>query len=134
MGNVVVTCSKSGKLSKRLYKYYLSRVLKDYVKNEEFLLIIDAWSGQVNTEMNDAIFSNDEDLPTCTLKVIPGKCTSTCQPLDVYRQVKILIKKMQQNAVLNHEKREIYSQEDQIKIHSIILHQLGADVFNPITE
>lgn len=129
--NVYVTSSKSGKLTTKLYKDYLVDVLKPYVKDNQFLFVCDSWTGQTNMDMYDQIFVDDNNLPTCTVKVIPGKCTSMCQPLDVYfyRQVKLLIKRIQSNVVLFKEKREINSREDCIKVHSIILHQLGAAVF-----
>lgn len=38
--NVVVTFSKSGKLSKGHVKYWIEKCLKPFVKNEEFLLLI----------------------------------------------------------------------------------------------
>ena len=53
------------------------------------------WGGQTSLEMYDEIFINDDDLPTCQIKIIPPKCTPLCQPCDVYfyRQVKNFIKK-----------------------------------------
>lgn len=133
-GNVYVTCSKSGKLTTKLYKDYLTNVLRPHVQDNEFLFVIDSWTGQTNTDMYDQVFIDENNLPTCTVKVIPGKCTSKCQPLDVYfyRQVKLLIKRMQNNVILIKEKREINSREDCIKMHSIILHQLSADAFKPM--
>lgn len=41
--NVVVTSSKSGKLTTQLYCSFLSSVMLPYVKKEKFLLIIDSW-------------------------------------------------------------------------------------------
>lgn len=73
LGNVHVICSKSGKLTTRLYMEYLTSVLKPCVEDNPFLLVIDSWTGQ-----------DDGDMPTCSVKVIPGKCTSMCQPLDIY--------------------------------------------------
>lgn len=130
-GNVFVTCSKSGKLNKSLYRNYLTEILVPYVKDEEFLLVIDSWTGQKNLEMYDEIFTDANQLPTCTVKVIPGKCTGQCQPLDVYfyRQVKVFIKRFQNNTVLYENDREINSREDCIKIHSLIVHQLSSHIF-----
>lgn len=130
-GNVVVTCSKSGKLTKELYKNYLETTLKPYVKDNNFLLIIDSWGGQTDASLHDEIFGNDDGDATCTLKVIPGKCTPFCQPCDVYfyRQVKNLIKRLQNAPNLLREQREIASREDAIKIHSIVQHQLSAPCF-----
>lgn len=132
--NVVVTCSKSGKLSTELYKEYLRNILQPYAEDNEILLAIDSWSGQVNPEIYDEVFYNNENEPTCTVKVIPGKCTSTCQPLDVYfyRQVKILLKRIQNNSFLSDQNMEINSRHDNIKMHSLIGHQLSAPAFEPM--
>ncbi|XP_077279989.1 uncharacterized protein LOC143907229 [Temnothorax americanus] len=129
-GNVVVTCSKSGKLTKDLYKKYLETTLKPYVTDNNFLLIIDSWGGQTDAPLHDEVFGNDGKA-TCTLKVIPGKCTPFCQPCDVYfyRQVKNLIKRLQNASALIKEQREIASREDVIKIHSLVHHQLSAPSF-----
>lgn len=136
LGNVQVTCSKSGKLTTRLYQEYLEGVLKPYVNQNPFLLVIDSWTRQTNMDMCDEMFVDEDNMPTCSVKVIPGKCTSMCQPLDVYfyRQVKLLIKKMQSNVVLIKEQREINSREDCIKIHSLVHHQLGAKLFKPMIQ
>lgn len=44
--NIVVTCSKSGKLTKDLYGQFLESILVPYVKQNKFLLIIDSWGGK----------------------------------------------------------------------------------------
>ncbi|KYM98426.1 hypothetical protein ALC62_10866 [Cyphomyrmex costatus] len=118
--NVVVTCSKSGKLTKELYKQFLQNILVPYVNKNKFMLIIDSWEGQTDPSLHDKIFENDSGEATCTLKFIPPKCTPLCQPCDVYfyRQVKILIKKLQNAPTLIKNQREIASREDAIKIHS----------------
>jgi hypothetical protein len=43
--NVSVVCSKSGKLTTGLFTKFLENVLKPYVKNNKFLLLIDSWGG-----------------------------------------------------------------------------------------
>lgn len=100
--NVIITCSKSGKLTTGLYTDFLNSCLKPSVKNEKFLLLIDSWGGQTKPEIYDEIFQDDNKLPTCTIKVIRPKCTSIVQPCDVYfyRQVKIFIKHLQNAAYL----------------------------------
>ncbi|XP_036139694.1 uncharacterized protein LOC118644689 [Monomorium pharaonis] len=130
--NVVVTSSKSGKLTTNLYKHFLTTIIKSYVKQEKFLLLVDSWGGQTKPEIYDEIFLNDEHLPTCTVKFIPPKCTPLVQPCDVYfyRQVKNFIKKLQNCAYLIEQKREINSREDCIKIHSIVHHQLSSPIFS----
>lgn len=46
--NVVVVCSKSGKLTMSLYQQYLHSVDKPYIGNQSFLFIVDSWGGQKN--------------------------------------------------------------------------------------
>jgi hypothetical protein len=42
-GDVVVTCSKSGKLTEEVFVNYLETILKPYVGDNEFLLLVDLW-------------------------------------------------------------------------------------------
>ncbi|XP_044580607.1 uncharacterized protein LOC123262454 isoform X2 [Cotesia glomerata] len=134
--NVIVTSSKSGKLTTTLYKNFLEKCLMPYVQKNKFLLIIDSWTGQVKPELYDEIFQDDKKMPTCTFKVIPPKCTPLVQPCDVYfcRQVKNFIKRLQSTAELLDKNYEIHSREDCIKIHSIIHHQLSAPIFRDMME
>jgi len=134
--NVVVTSSKSGKLTTNLYTQYLKEILLPYVKKEKFLLIIDSWSGQTNPALYDEIFLDDDNVETCTIKVVLPKCTPLCQPCDVYfyRQVKNFIKRLQNCSTLIEQNREITSREDCIKIHSIIHHQLSAPSFRNVLQ
>lgn len=129
--NVVITSSKSGKLTTALYTKILTDVIKPYVQENKFLLLIDSWGGQTNPQLYDELFQDEEGLPTCSIKVIPPKCTPLVQPCDVYfyRQVKNFIKKIQNCSYLIEQEKEITSREDCIKIHSIVHHQLSAPIF-----
>ena len=130
--NVAITFSKSGKLTRTLYKDFLQTCLKSYVGEENFLLLIDSWGGQTDQSMYDEMFQlDDEGFPKCTFKVIPPKCTPLVQPCAVYfyRQVKNLIKRLQNCSYLIEQGREINSREDCIKIHSIVHHQLSSPIF-----
>lgn len=86
------------------------------VKNNKFLFVIHSWSGQTNESMYKIIFKNSRNKSTCTVYF--------------YRQVKYFIKRVQNNVVLYYEKRDINSQDDCIKIHSLVLYQLSAPIFN----
>lgn len=132
--NVIITSSKFGKLTTHLYTQFLKNTLAPYVKQERFLLLIDPWGDQTNPALYDEIFMDDDGVGTCTIKVIPPKCTPLCQPCDVYfyRQVKNLIKRLQNCSFLIEKKREIASREDCIKIHSIVHHQSSAPIFKNI--
>ncbi|XP_048509261.1 uncharacterized protein LOC125500394 [Athalia rosae] len=129
--NVYITATKSGKLTKDTYNLFLDKVLKPYVKTEPFLFIIDSWGGQSDVSMYDGKFVDEDGMPTCSLKVIPPKCTPLCQPCDVYfyRQVKNYIRRLQNCPVLITLRREITSRRDAIKIHSLVHNQLRAPAF-----
>lgn len=129
--NVIITSSKSGKLTTALYTGFLKNCIKPYTGDETFLLLIDSWGGQTNPQLYDDVFRSKQKKPTCTIKVIPPKCTPLVQPCDVYfyRQVKNLIKKMQNCSYLIENSREINSREDCITIQSIVHHQLSSPIF-----
>lgn len=134
--NVIVTCSKSGELTKELYKEFLTHTLSPYVDKNKFLLIIDSWKCQTDITLYDDIFKDEAGRATCNIKVVPSKCTVICQPCDVYfyRQVKNFIKRLQNASVLLKQKREITTREDIIKIHSLLLHQLRAPIFTSMIQ
>jgi hypothetical protein len=92
---------------------------------------VDSWGGQADATIYDDSFGKQSREVTCTVKVIPSKCTPFCQPCDVYfyRQMKIFIKKVQHASDLLKEQREITSRVDAFKIHAIVHHQLSAPVF-----
>lgn len=129
--NIVVTCSKSGKLTKEIYKHFLHTTIKPYVTNNNFLLIIDSCGGQVGTTIYDEMFHKEGEEVTYSIKVIPPKCTPFCQPCDVYfyRQVKNIIKRLQNASDLLKEQREVASREDALKIHSLVHYLLSPPAF-----
>ncbi|XP_049826933.1 uncharacterized protein LOC126266625 isoform X1 [Schistocerca gregaria] len=129
--NVIVMSSKSGKLTTQLYCSFLSSVMLPHTKKEKFLLIIDSWGDQTNPGLYDEIFTDDEGLGTCIVKVVPPKCTPIYHPCDVYfyRQFKHLIKRLHNCSYLIEREREITTHEEAIKIHSILHEQLSAPIF-----
>ncbi|CAK9799263.1 hypothetical protein ANTPLA_LOCUS1961 [Anthophora plagiata] len=134
--NVFITCTKSGKLTTPRYKEFLENVLKPYVEKNEFCLMIDSWSGQTDNSLYNDLFYDNENNTTCTLKVVPLQCTSICLPCDVYfyRQVKILLKQMQNSTFILQENRSLHSREDAIKMHSLIHNQLSAPIFEKMVQ
>ena len=44
--NIVLTCSKSGKLTSSLIEYWRDNVLAPVIENKDYLLISDLWSAQ----------------------------------------------------------------------------------------
>jgi len=129
--NVYVTSTKSGKLQSNTYEEVLDNIIQPYVKTEPFLYIIDSWGGQTSSILHQLKFTDEDGLPTCTLSIIPPKCTPFCQPCDVYfyRQVKNYIRRIQNAPYLLKHNKEITSREDMIKIHSLIHHQLQAPLY-----
>jgi len=130
-GNVFVTASKSGKLTKDHFTCFVENVLTEYCKKEEFLLILDSWGGQTDSAHFNNIFTDDDGNCNSTIEIIPPHCTPYCQPCDVnfLRQVKNFIKKLQTSVEVLQNKRQLSAREDAIKIHSLIHHQLSADAF-----
>ena len=134
--NIIVTCSKSRKLTKYLYAEYLRKVVKPYVEENKFLLIVDSWGGQTG-DVYDDIFPRDyvnSNNNNWTLAIIPSKCTPLVQPCDVYfyRQIKISIKKLQHCTYVIENQRELTQREDALKIHSLLHHQISAPIFRPM--
>ena len=129
--NVFVVCSKSGKLTSYLYEQYLKTVLKPYVGNNTFLLIVDSLGGQKNIHIYNDIFINNDNKPTCNLQIISSKCTATCQPSDVYfyRQVKIIIKRIQNCSDNLINGKKLNSRYDAIRIQSLTHYLLRAPKF-----
>ena len=83
--NVVITCSKSGKLTTSLVHYWRDKVLVPIV-HKKCLLLSDAWPGQSDEEIYKKV-------PGCKHLAIPKKTTDRIQPLDVFynRQNKSII-------------------------------------------
>ena len=115
-----------------LLPFHHSSIILPYVGQERFVYIIDSWGGQTDLTLYDHMFVDERKACTCTVKIIPFKCTPHCQPCDVYfyRQVLIVIKKLQNVPDLLKTNREIASGKDAIKIHSLILHQLSSPDFS----
>ena len=87
--NVVVSCSKSGKLTTSLVQYWIDNVLKPTIGNQKCLLLFDYSAGQCN----ETLYA---DLKYLKRLEIPMKTTAIIQPCDVYynRQYKYLVRKM----------------------------------------
>ena len=132
--NIYIICSKSGKLSSHIFTSYLENVLKPYVSGEKFTLIIDSWSGQKNESLFDCF--KTESGNNCIIKYIPPGCTMYCQPLDTYlhRQIKLFLKKLQNNTFLIEHNRQLNTRDDAVIIHSLIHHQLSAPVFRKMIQ
>ena len=77
----------------------MDNVIKPYVQDNNFIIVLDSWDGQTNAASSKKF---DEFGSSCTLQVISKGCTPYAQPCDVYffRQVKLLVKRLQNATVL----------------------------------
>ena len=129
--NIYVAATKSGKLQKDTYELFLDHIIHPYVNNNKFLMIVDSWGGQTSPAIYDQKFIDENNLSTCTLKIIPPKCTPLCQPCDVYfyRQIKNYIARFQNYYELFTTGRDITTRSDCIKIHALVHQQLQAPIY-----
>ena len=95
---MTVTCSKSWKLTSEHVEFFLQKVLKPAV-NEDFLYVLDCWTGQIDQQLYQDTF--DEDI-SCVTLFVPEKTTSICQPLDTifHLQLKYFTKQITTYAAL----------------------------------
>jgi len=68
-GNVIVTASKSGKLTKDHFHSFVENIIKDYCKQEEFLLILDSWGGQTDMAYFKMFLLMTKEIATAMLKL-----------------------------------------------------------------
>jgi hypothetical protein len=124
--NLVITCSKSGKLDKNLVNYFNENVIKSYI-NSDFALIIDSWTGQKDYKMYENKFGEFK----CNLLIIPPHCTPLIQPLDVFcfGQIKAFVKRLTNIIKLHKFNINLSSRKDVIKLHSITHNQLSAEIY-----
>lgn len=135
--NVSVTCSVSGKLTTSLYEYFLDKIVVPNVDND-FLLMIDSWPGQANALSYSERFGVN-GMPKCTLRIIPKKCTSICQPLDTtfHRQLKYFARAIYSEASLrysddNNPADEVTTRNNIIRLQSLLHNQMKAPIFEPM--
>jgi len=129
--NVVVTCTKSGKLTKDIVKKLWSdKILFPSIRMKS-LILLDSWSGH----NKQSIYSDPEGGDkTCDLLVIPPKTTSIAQPLDCYYfgQHKDIARKMYERVSLDNININLREINNIIKMKSLIINQLSAEIFKPM--
>ena len=124
--NIILTCSKSGKLSTSRLQYRRDNVLEPAIETNKFLLIPDSWDAQSNKTLY-------EKLKNCQRIEIPKRTTSWIQPLDVYfsRQFKAIVRKVYDHIRLDNIDINI-SQRNNIKLNSVIHNQLSSKRLVPM--
>lgn len=127
--NVVLTCSKSGKLNRSLVEYWKDHVLLSVMNNGKYLLLSDSWG----TQSVDEIYN---DLNNLKRLEIPKKTTAILQPLDVYfnRQYKKIIRTMYDHVRLYDYDVNLAQRNSIIKMNSLAYNQLSSKVFKPMIQ
>lgn len=122
--NIVITCSKSGKLTTSLVRYWIENVLKPTIGTQRSLLLSDYWGGQRDQQLY-------ADLKELTRLEIPKKTTAMIQPCDVYynRQYKYLVRKMYHHVRLYDLDIRLSQRNNIIKLNSLVYNQLSSPKF-----
>jgi hypothetical protein len=125
--NIYLTCSKSGKLDKKIMKDWVSNCLCPVMASDPGILLLDSWSGQLDNDLFVAV-------PNCKRLQIPPKTTSFIQPLDRYffRQYKILAKRISERVFLDDLQVDLKERANVIKMHSLIFNQMQSQKFTPL--
>jgi hypothetical protein len=123
--NVVITCSKSGKLTTSLVEYWVNNVLIPTIGNKKCLLLSDYWGGQRDVKLY-------QSLKHTTRLEIPKKTTSMIQPCDVYynRQFKHIVRQMYDHVRLYELDVNLAQRNNIIKMNSLAYNQLSSPKFN----
>ncbi|XP_024940097.1 uncharacterized protein LOC112494251 [Cephus cinctus] len=131
--NLIVVCSKSGKLTKEHVKKWLAGCLIPQIK-EKTLVLLDRWSGQTEDFLMASL--SPEKADSVEVITIPPGTTGLCQPLDVYffRQSKIFVRAIYNQMMLESTEQETHDRNFFLKIHSLVHNQLTADVFRPMLQ
>jgi hypothetical protein len=128
--NVVITCSKSGKLTSSLVRYWCEKCLGPSV-DKECLLLSDSYSGQ-----NDSKLYQDIKSKSIQRIMIPKNTTCDIQPLDRYfnRQMKILIKRVYHHVAIEQIDINLWERNNIIKLISLVHNQLSSRVFKDMIQ
>jgi hypothetical protein len=123
--NIVLTCSKSGKLTGSLVQYWFDHVFEPLIGKNKCLLLSDCWGAQGADEIYAKLI-NVKRLE------IPKKTTSMIQPLDVYfnRQYKLIARKLYDYVRLHDIDINLAQRNNIIKMNSLIYNQLSSKSFN----
>ena len=125
--NVIVTCSKSGKLTTSLVQYWIKEVLQPTVGDEKVLLLSDSWGGQTDPQLY-------MDMEHLRIEIIPKKTTALIQPLDITinRQYKHIVRTVFDHVRLYGIDYNISQRNNIIKLTSLSYNQLCSTKFMPM--
>ena len=146
--NLVIVCSKSGKVEKGHLKIWFEKCMKKLV-SEKSLLLLDAYGShktkkkehqkQQENESNSPNSEEEIDELICELldiEIIPESTTSMIQPLDkfFFRQFKIVYRKIVNIQVQKNNKdpvryQPVHLREVQLRLISLVHSQFAAPAF-----
>ncbi|CAF1957583.1 unnamed protein product [Rotaria magnacalcarata] len=121
--NVIVTCSKSGKLDTTLVQCWFDHVFLPSTPRKS-LLISDSWTGHKDPN----IYAKSKG---CKRVEIPKNTTDQIQPLDVFynRQMKSIIRKMYDRVMLDQLSISLMERNNIIQLISLVHSQMSAPIF-----
>ena len=124
--NVVITCSKAGKLTTSLVYYWRDNILVPNVSTKS-LFLSDAWPRQRDEE----IYTN---VPGCKFLAIPKITTDRIQPLDVLynRQMKSIIRRAYDRVILDELHISMSRRDNIIRLVPLVHSQMSAKVFQDL--
>ena len=130
--NIMVSCSKSGKFGTENHKQYIQTLMSDVSTDQEVLLLIDSWSGQIGSDAKQL----HNSYPNLTVMVIPPGATAELQPEDIFyfRQRKIIWKKAAAHVRLFHPEIDITDRESILYIQAHIHDQLQSPLIYPMIQ
>ena len=114
--NVVITCSKSGKLTSPLVRYWCEKCLVPSI-DKNCLLLSDSYSGQ-----NDPKLYQDTKSKSIKRIMVPKNTTCDMQSLDrcFSGQIKILIKRVYHHVAIEQIDINLWERNDIIKLISLV--------------
>ena len=124
--NVVISCSKSRKLSSTHVPYWLEQALLPHAP-DKFLLLSDAWGGQGD----DLVYRKHRG---CFRLEIPKSTTDKIQPLDIFfnRQMKSIFRRVYDRINLDQLPIVMSERNNIIKLVSLCYSQMSAPIFQDL--
>ncbi|CAF3901248.1 unnamed protein product [Rotaria sp. Silwood1] len=124
--NIVLTCSKSGKLTSSLVTYWRDHCLIPNLRSRT-LLLLDSLPYQVHPDVY-------KELKHFEYRVIPPKTTPIIQPLDIYynRQHKKIVRRIYDHLRLDEIDINLSERNNLSKLQSLAHSQMCSKAFQPM--
>ncbi len=129
--NVVVFCSKSGKMSNKLVNQWSSTLALPIPESSDkidILLLLDSYTAHWNSNFDNSYNRNKINIHR---RKIPEKCTAEAQPCDSYfiHDLKLFIKRFTERVMLDELDIDIKNRLIIIKLFSLLWDQLNSIKF-----